>query len=237
MSIDRYVCRTFQERVDSKIISDRINPKTFEGYSDKIKEFFERLFSVMQAQPYSIAMIDGALKGTPAEYSQFNSFKDPNFAVTNHLAFTFIPYSSTVVPTSPLIQIIRHDRLYLGESQEFIKQGDLQCSLELYYEDSRSAYSVNKDLSTSPTFNVLGRRPVEPEGLPLALIQRTLGEIQIITMFPPTSNSPFYFLCTPFFLVGKHENDDCDRIKEFLKMKKLKFSRLPKRSEKTKLKS
>ena len=229
MGFTKYVCPTFSEDVDFGTVLERSRTKFHGSYPADVRELVDSVLVYLNEQSYQLALVDGALKGTPADKERFQSFGKPDlWEIQFHGAFTVLPYNDRIIPCSPFIQLVRHVRKYIGESRYnewgSINTGDVQDDMTLYYENNRCMGSVNEDMEIKPKIGSIGRYPIEPNGAALAQVLNTLTEIDRMVYgrglrCPP----PLRFGVQGLFIVGKRENDDVDQIAEFLNMPELVF--------------
>lgn len=146
MAIDKYVCPTFEEEIGAESAINRLLSSYHKG--KKEKTFFKGLLNKINEAPFSMALLDGIVKGSPMDPSPDNpltkklkwvAFNWPEeWKVLEHKGYMLLPYSGEVVAATPLISVEIHSRRYMGEDSDIIKNGDVQNIRTIRYNQGRT---------------------------------------------------------------------------------------------------
>lgn len=226
MGFIKYVCPEFEENIDYTTLVNRIQKRNLKGFPQHLRGYLESILSFLESLPYDLALVDGVLKGTPAEMSNFNAvIYDSEFSLVRHSSQMVLPFSGKVTPAVPLVQIVLHERRFSGDDPNVTTDTDgIQHFLNVYYEQPPIVgYGLQGDRKIIPTDVYIGRDPTKYMNIPLSNLYGVLRQLERLLISEPSGDLPWLVHREAFFSTGKREINDVDGIEEFLKLDKLVF--------------
>lgn len=227
MGFTRYICPKFEEEIKFRQVEGILEERFLPGYSEKVKRTVKEVFEYLNEQPYNIALIDGPLRNTPSDSSYSHSSDYSRlFRLLNHFALTAMPYVDKIETVSPLVQLIRHDRVLLKKEDKYditTPEGE-QHFLDMYCEQNYGVYSAESLDKITPAGGFIGRMPKQPSGMPLQLVLNTLNGLERITSSVLGERLPWGFSTHSFYLFEKDESNDIDYVKDFIAKGEIVFS-------------
>jgi hypothetical protein len=239
MPFTQYVCPTFSEDFPaSDGLRTVLERSSFTPLRELKEEGFESvlegLIRYIDDQALPLALVDGALENTPC--TKFNAFdEDSPFVVTHHRVLTILPALEEVVPATALCQIIFHARKYLGDtipdadSQLSLIRGSDQYFLYVYFSEHFGFSSVERDDSISVELGVaVGSLPTAPNGVATKILIDAISKVGNYCQglkFPVAKDPRLKGSTARLYTVedSAHSDWDDDQLKDFVRMKALRF--------------
>ena len=148
MTINRYVCSTFEEEIEPR----KLIKRTLDSYHSREYErkFFWGLLEMVNKNPFSVALIDGVVKGSPMDPSHDNPLTEKlqwvafhpqwgkEWEVLKHNGYILLPYKDKLETVTPLISVEFHARKYIGSNSGIISTGEIQHINRIRYDQGRT---------------------------------------------------------------------------------------------------